>query len=512
MQRADFQSTLVVMSGLAFATLTGFLRQIVIAQQFGVGRAADIYLVAFALPEFVFIALPIVLAPAFLPPFTACRQQEGEAAAMQMGRWATVALLILLSIFTIFIGLSTPVIIDWIGPGFDHAERLRAIQSSRLMLPAINLMGLAILGGVVLQAYRRFLRPAFTTGVYNLTFVVILLTLPMMLLDDRAAWGVTLGAATAMILQWPVWRNFLSRLPLELNEKRKVNPTTSWMWLKQVARLAGPLGLGYTVHHLILIIDRAMATTLIVGSVAALDYASRLAQVVGQLGGLAVSTVLFPSLIAYIESNNLDGARRSLTDALRLVWKITLPACLGLIILRAPLVQVLFEHGAFNRGDTQMVSQALTWYSLSVLADAMCQPLWRVIYAQRQTRTVLAVNALQTGVRVFCNIVLIRYFGYNGLALSAVLGLSIQAFVLGLLVHRQLDFPSKFSRWREVGFVTLAGAIAAGVTYCFDVKFNLGGPVITLLVSGVSGISIYIMVLLCPKYLKKKKNKNLDPV
>jgi putative peptidoglycan lipid II flippase len=493
------------MFGLAFATLTGFLRQIVIAQQFGVGRAADIYLVAFALPEFIFIALPIVLVPAFLPPFTACRQQAGEATAIQMGRWATVALLILLSMFTFVIGLSAPVIMDWLGPGFNPAERLRAIQSSRMMLPAIDLMGLAILGGVVLQAYRRFLLPAFTTAVYNLTFVVILLTLPMMLLDDRAAWAVTLGAAVAMALQWPVWRSFLSPLPLEVNDQRKVSPFASWKWLEQVALLAGPLGLGYTVHHLILIIDRAMATTLGAGSVAALDYASRLAQVVGQLGGLAVSTVLFPSLVEYIEGNNLAGARRSLTDALRLVWMITLPACLGLIILRAPLVRLLFEHGAFNQGDTQMVSKALTWYSLSVLADAICQPLWRVIYAQRQTWTVLTVNGLQTGVRVFGNIVFIRYLGYNGLALSALLGLSVQAFVLGLLVHRQLDFPLKFSGWREVGIVAFAGVFDAVVTYLIDIRFNLGGPVITLLVSGIVGIFIYILVLLCPKYLKKKK-------
>jgi len=159
-----------------------------------------------------------------------------------------------------------------------------------------------------------------------------------------------------------------------------------------------------------------------------------------------------------------------------------------------------------------MVSQALIWYSLSVLADAVCQPLWRVIYALRQTWTVVTVNGLQTVVRVIGNIVFIRYLGYNGIALSAVLGLSIQAIVLGILVYRKLDFPSNLSRWRELGFVTLAGAIAAIVTYSLQIKFNNAGPVITLLISGILGISIYTLVLLCPKYLKRKKNKSLDSI
>ena len=506
MRRKDFRSTLVVMSGLAFATQTGFVRQIVIADQFGAGRAADIFLVAFALPEFFFIALPIVLTPAFLPPFIACRQKAGEATAIQMGRWTTVALFMLLSMFTVVIGLSAPAIMDWLSPGFDLTERARAVQSSRLRLPAIDFMGLAILGGAVLQAYHRFARPAFITAAYNLTFVVVLMALPIMLLEDRAAWGVTLGAAAALALQWPVWRIFLSPLPAETNDLGKVIKSSPRPWVKQVAGLAMPLALGYAVHHLILIIDRSMATTLVTGSVAVLDYALRLAQVVGQLGALAVSTVLFPSLVEHIESKNLAGARRSLTDALRLIWMITLPACLGLMVLRTPLVRVLFEHGAFDRGDTQKVSQALALYALAVLADAICQPLWRVIYAQRLVWTVLAVNALQTVVRVLCNIIFIRDYGVNGLALSAIFGLSLQAFILGILVHRQLDFSIRFTGWREVGMVSIISIIAAIIGCLIASTLPANNPLVVLLVSGGAGALFYLSGLICLKILKKRRN------
>jgi putative peptidoglycan lipid II flippase len=201
---------------------------------------------------------------------------------------------------TFAVGLGAPVYMPWLGQGFDSVERARAIQASQRMLPAINLMGLAIMGGAVLQAYRRFAIPAFTTAAYNLTFIVVLLASPLMPLENRAAWGVTLGAAVALALQWPVWQRFFSPLRSETGDRLKTGFAAPWLWLEQIARLAGPLGIGYAVHHLILFVDRSMATTLGAGSVAALDYAYRLAQVVGQLGGLAVSTVLFPSLIEQI--------------------------------------------------------------------------------------------------------------------------------------------------------------------------------------------------------------------
>lgn len=503
MQREDIQSTSIVMLGLAAATLTGFFRQVILAFQLGSSRTADIYLIAFTLPEFVFVALPIVLIPAFLPPFIACRKQAGEATAIKMGMWVTGALVLLLSLFTLVVGLGAPVYMPWLAHGFNAVERARAIQAGRMMLPAIDLMGLAIIGGAILQAYRRFGRPAFTTSAYNITFIAALLALPVIPLEARAAWGVTLGAVAAFVLQWPVWHSFLSPLSVDANDRKKIDFHSTWMWTERVLRLAGPLGLGYTVHHFILLFDRAMATTLGVGSVAALDYALRLAQFVGQLGGLAVSTVLFPNLIEHLESKNLAGARRSLADALYLVWMITLPACLGLIVLRTPLVRVLFEHGAFDQGDTIMVSQVLAFYALAVLADAVCQPLWRVIYAQHRVWTVLKVNGMQTGIRVLGNLVLIQSFGYNGIAISAIVGLSVQAFVLGYLVFRQPGFRIFAIERKKIVYVTIVSIFCAGLTYIAYILLNGYNSVLTLLISGMVGTIIYILTLLSSKYLKR---------
>ena len=432
MQRDDYRATLIVMFGLAAASLTGFVRQAAVAYQLGAGRAADVYLVAFAVPEFVFIALPIVLSPAFIPLFADCRLRAGETCAWRFGLRVAGVLLVVLLLFTAVAGLGAPLYLGWLAPGFSPHERGQAVQATRLMLPAISLMGLATLAGAALQVYRRFARPVLATAVYNLTFVATLLAASLAAPLDRAAWGVTLGAAAALVFQLPLlWRHRPPPQTLEVFRDFQ-------SLVGQVARLAGPLAAGYAVHHVILFVDRAMATSLGAGSAAALNYAYHLALVVGQLSGLAVSTALFPRLAEQVASDDTAGARASLSGALRFVWAVGLPATCGLILLRTPIVRLLFEHGAFDQAATAAVSGPLIWYGLAVLADALCQPLWRVVYAQRSAWTVLAVNGLQTGLRLLGNLALTPTLGYNGLALSAALGLSVQAVVLWWLVRRRL--------------------------------------------------------------------------
>jgi putative peptidoglycan lipid II flippase len=499
-QRDDYRATWIVMAGLAAATLTGFLRQAAIAHQLGAGRVADVYLVAFAVPEFVFVVLPIVLPPAFIPLFAGCRQQQGEPAAWHFALRVAAALLAALLAFTLVAGVGAPLYLRWLALGFAPLEREQAIWATRLMLPAIGLMGLSTLAGAALQVYRRFARPALATAVYNLIFIVTQLAAPLVAPLGRAAWGVTLGAAAALALQLPfLWRRRPpSPVPAHAAGAaagEAARPVQERPRVGQVARLLGPLAAGYAVHHLILFIDRAMATLLGAGSAAALNYAYHLTLAVGQLSGLAVSTALFPRLAEQVAGGDTSGARASLSGALRFTWTVGLPATLGLILLRVPLVRVLFERGAFDAAATTAVSGVLPWYALAVLADALCQPLWRVVYAQRGAWTVLAVNGIQTALRLLGNLALTPAFGYSGLALSAAVGLAVQAVVLGRLVQRRLGGYLTGAWWRGALRVALAVVTAAGAVYVLSAWLSAAPAPVTLLAAGLLGGLVYLAVL-----------------
>jgi len=491
MRREDYRSTLILMAGLVAATGTGFLREAALAYQLGAGRATDIYLIAFTIPEIVFIALPIILTPAFIPLFTDFLLHEGEAGAWRFGLRVARSLLVLLLALTSFLAVSAPLYVRYLAPGFGPFERDKAIHAMHLMLPAITLMGGAVLAGAVLQIRRRFARPALATALYNVVFVSALFALPMISLVGRAAWGVTLGAAAALLIQGSLlWRY----RPQSLTEQRKDKTAKSALGMKQLVRLAGPLAAGYVVHHMILLVDRAMATTAGAGSVATLNYAYRLALVIGQLSGLAISTAVFPRMAEQAASQDLAGLKSSLAGALRFVWVVGLPASCGLILLRTPAVRTLFEHGAFDAASTAAVSDVLVWYVLAVLADALCQPLWRVVYARRRVWTVLGVNGLQTIIRILCNVALIGSLGYNGLAVSAAVGLTVQLLVLGQIVRRDVGAYLNKEWWQGAASTVLAASVALVVAGLLMSQLSAAPAVVALLVSGGLGTLSYLVV------------------
>lgn len=500
MRDEDTRATLTLMAGLAAATITGYLREAALAYRLGATRSADIYLVAFSLPEFFLIAAPIVLTPAFLPLFAEQRLQQGEQSAWRFARQAAAALASLLLVATAVLAATAPGLMRWLVPGLDPAAREEAARALTRMLPALSLIGVATLAGAALQAYRRFACPALAKAIYNLTFVAALLFLPLTWPVGGAAWGVTLGAAATLLAQAaPLWRHRPARSDRQAGEPVKPDAGA----VAAFARLAAPLAAGYAVHHLILFVDRAMATTAGVGSVAALNYGYRLALVVGQLSGAAVSTALFPRMAEQAAQGDLSGLRASLSGAQRFVWAIGLPACTGLILLRRPLVQLLFERGAFDGAATAAVSSVLAWYALAVLTDALCQPLWRAVYAWRMSGAVVAVNALQTGLRFLANLALIRPLGYNGLALSAALGLAVQLAVLGWLVHRRLGSGAgQQPAWRQsYGSVVVAAAPAAAVM-ALAARWLAAPPLVVLLAGGGLGGLAYLGIL---KWLKRQR-------
>ena len=494
MQRTDIRSTILVMLSLAFATLTGFLRQSVVAGVLGAGRAADIYLVGFAVPEFVFIALPIVLTPVIIPVFSQIRQSSGESPAWRWGGRLSGWLLLLILGLTLAAGLSAPLFIPWLSPGFSASERQQAVQVFYRMLPGLLLMGASVLAGSFLQVYRKFARPVLTTAVYNLVFMGALLYLPLADPLQRAGWGVTLGATGALLFQLPLlWRV----RPAETSAGDNLRPASPSM--REALRLTAWMAAGYGAHHLILFIDRAMATSLGAGSAAVLNYGYHLALAVGQLSGLAVATAMFPGLSEQVGIQELDGARRSISHALGLVWGLALPASLAMVLLRVPIVQVLLQHGAFPPEATQSVGRVMAIYAIAVLADALCQPLWRAVYAQQKGGQVLLVNGIQTAVRLTANLLLIPQFGYNGLAISAIIGLSLQVILLTLLARRNLRWSLSKQTWILSVKIFTAGFAAYGVTWIvktwFENSFLAISPIFLLLAGGALILVVYAVLI-----------------
>jgi putative peptidoglycan lipid II flippase len=362
------------------------------------------------------------------------------------------------------------------------------------MMPAIALQGLVTLAGASLQVYRRFARPALATAVYNVTFAATLWLLPVSWPPRRAAWSVILATGAALFfLAALLWKHRPASASDQAPTARR--DASLGRDVRHMVRFAGPMAAGYAVHHAILLVDRAMATTLDAGRAASLQYAYHLALTIGQVSGLAVSTALFPRLAEQSARDDHGGLRAALGDSLRFVLLLGLPAACALVLLRAPVVELLLRRGAFGSEATLPVSQALIWYTVAVLADAFCQPLWRIVYAQHRPWTVLAVNGAQTAVRLLGNFALLAPLGHRGLAISAAIGLALQAGLLSWWSWRRVGSYLTPMWWRDAGRIVLATS-AASATLALGLQgLDAVPPIVALVAGGSVATLVYLIAL-----------------
>jgi putative peptidoglycan lipid II flippase len=476
------KSTALVMAGILAGNVTGFLREAVIAQHFGLSRWTDAYLIAYTLPEFVFTLLTVVVGGAVIPTFISRRVKEGASSAWSLWGTFTLVLGVTLTVGAAIGIVTAPIYLRWMAPGFSQAELPFIVRLSRPMLMAVVLIGLSVSVSAVLNACRRFTLPSLATAAYNLAFVAAVIGVGAWLGPTVLGWAVLLGAAAHLGLQLPTLKRQLASSTQSQSTTQYLIPNTQYATrntqhvsrltfhvsplrlrsghgftlyvsritfhasrfthhasrLRDIIRLALPLALGYTIHHAAIAVDRALASALTPGSVAALNFGYRLPQVLGQVLGMAVATVAFPSLAEGAAAGDLAGLRRTLAGGLKLLLGLGLLTLAALMMLRVPLLQFLFQRGAFDAVATAMTASLLVWYAPGVLADMLCQPLWRACYAFRDGRIVVIANAIQTAARVSLNLAFIPVLGAQGIALSFSIGLTIQLCLLAVVVRRRL--------------------------------------------------------------------------
>ncbi len=355
---------LATVSGMTLLSrILGFVRDFVIARAFGAGMATDAFFVAFRLPNLLRrMFAEGAFSQAFVPILAEYKNKQGEAVTRPLvNRVATLLGLTVAAVALLGV-LGAPLIIQVTAPGFsaDAGKFALTVELTRITFPYILFMSLVALAGGVLNTWSRFAIPAFTPVLLNLSFIGMALFAapyfdpPVLAL----AWAVVLGGVLQLALQIrPLAR--IGMLP-------RFNIDYSDPGVRRILKLMAPAILGVSVSQISLLINTVFASFLESGSVSWLYYADRLMEFPAGLLGVALGTILLPSL-AKLHADAKPGAFSSLLDwGLRLTLMLTLPAALGLALLSVPLVATLFNYGAFGASDVMQTRSALLAYSVGL--------------------------------------------------------------------------------------------------------------------------------------------------
>ncbi|MDA8225065.1 MAG: murein biosynthesis integral membrane protein MurJ [Betaproteobacteria bacterium] len=412
----------------------GFVRDTIVARSFGASLYTDAFFVALKIPNLLRrLFAEGAFSQAFVPILAEYKARRGHDATRLLIDHTTTLLLLALTAVTLLGMLAAPLVVWLSAPGFVHDPQRfdMTVHMLRITFPYILMISLVSLAGGILNTWSRFGVPAFTPVLFNLALIGAALWLapwchpPAMAL----AWGVVLGGMLQLALQLP----FLHRLGL----LPRLRFSRHDEGVSRILRQMGPAVFGVSIAQLSLLINTIFASFLATGSVSWLYYADRLMEFPTGMLGVALGTILLPSLSQHYADNDATQYSRLLDWGLRLTLLLALPAAAALAALALPLVSTLFAYGHFSIHDTWMTRRALIAYSLGLLGLIMVKILAPGFYARQNIRTPVKIAILTLTATQLMNLLFIGPLQHAGLALAIGLGACINAAILlqRLLAH-----------------------------------------------------------------------------
>ena len=413
----------------------GLLRDMIIANFFGSGMSADAFFVAFRIPNLLRrLFAEGSFSVAFIPVFSEYLQKRSREDTFLLARVVLTSLILILTAVTILGVVLSPLIVRIIAPGFGGMGEKYALTVllTRIMFPYIFLVSVLALFTGILNSMKHFAAPAMAPIFLNLSMITALVFLaPYMRIPTVGlAVGVIVGGILQMLLQVP----FLL--------KRGLSFAPRWLpshpALRKIGILMLPTIFGSAIYQINQLVGTLLASLLREGSVSYLYYADRLVQFPLGVFAISISTAVLPSLSREATDRDFTGLRGTLSHAIRLTMFITIPAMVGLIILREPIVRLLFERGAFDSCTTIMTAQALLFYSLGLWAFAGLRVFVSAFYSLQDTITPVKVAVAAMLVNIVFSLLLMGPLKHGGLALALSLASTMQLVILIFLLRKRI--------------------------------------------------------------------------
>ena len=479
-----FRSSLIVIALLGVDKVVGLLRTQLISAAFGTGGDYDAFTAANQLPEvFVTLISGGALAAAFIPVYSAYLQSDKARESARLANAIITIVLLVLGAVSAVGALFAP----WITrvvlvPGFSAEMQTLTAVLMRVILIQTTLFGVSGVLSSILNAHQHFALPALAPTALHVGYIIGLYLFVPRLGIQGLAWGTVIGGLLHVLIQVPgLLRYGFHYRPVVALRLAGV---------MEIIRLMGPriITLG-TVQIADLFIIR-ITSGLDAGSTSGYFYGYYLQQLPETLFGTAIAVVMFPTMAELFNAGDTEGLKRTAVSALRIIWSLTIPAAVGLVLLGQPAIALFLERGQFTAESTRLVYRVLVFFSVRIVSEATLEVAARLFFAQHDTRTPMFVALGWLAANVGLAYWLVGVLGIGGLALASTIAFTLQSAVLLYLNHRRLGGLA----WRELGLSAGRAVLAAAgmALAVMGVGQVVDGRLPFLIIGAVAGAVTYI--------------------
>lgn len=420
--------------------ITGLLRETLIARAFGAGGMTDAYIVAFRIPNLLRrLFAEGAFSQAFVPILSEYKNKQGPEASKKLVDHVGNTLVWATLLVTILGIIAAPVFIYLIASGLEEFDA--AVWMTRVMFPYISFMAFVALAGGVLNTWREFKIPAFTPVLLNLASILASLFLQQHL--ERPIYAMAIAVFVGGVLQVAIQIPALVKIGML--------PALSWNPLaglgdpgvRRVLKKMGPAVFAVSAAQISLMINTSIASRLAEGSISWLSYADRLMEFPTALLGVALGTILLPSLSKAQADGDQTEYSGLLDWGLRLTFLLALPAAVGMAVLAEPMIATLFHYGKFTDEAAAQSARPLIAYCAGLLGIILVKTLAPAFYAQQDIRTPVRIAIGVLIATQLMNWLFVPYLQVAGLALSIGLGACLNAaFLYAGLRKRGIYHPA----------------------------------------------------------------------
>ena len=449
--------------------LLGLVRETVLAAVFGasVSMQMDAFVVAFRIPNLLRdLFAEGAMTAAFVPTFTRTLTAHGKEAAWRVGNLVMNALVLVTGLLTVLGFVYAREITNLLtSPEFAEVpgKVTLTVQLTRVMLPFLALLAIAAVMMGMLNSLRRFFVPSLSPAMFNVASIFAALVLaplmPRFGLEPIVglAIGTLLGGIGQIALQWPTLRREGFRYQPIVSFKDPV--------VREILRLMAPATIAVAAVQINVAVNTFLATDQEQGAVSWLSFAFRLMYLPIGIFGVSIATASLPDISRQAAADDLRAVRSTVSRGLRMMLMLNVPATVGLIVLAAPIIAMIYERRNFNADDTAATAAALMFYAPGLLGYSAVKIASPTFYSIRDSRTPVVISVASIGVNLALNLALVRVMGYRGLALGTALAAIFNAAGLLWFLRRRLGGLDGRELAAALSKITAASAVMGAVAY-----------------------------------------------
>lgn len=489
------KAALWIMIATMLSKVLGFAREVVLANFYGTGQYADVFLLTLNIPGLIIAVVGSAIATTYIPLYFEAKEKKGNKEALKF----TNNILNICAVITVLIAILglifTEQFVRVFAGGFEGEKFHLAVEFTKIMISGVLFLGVSKIFSSYLQVNDNFVIPGLIGIPYNIIIIaaIIISTKTNILI---LAFGALVAMASQLLFQIP----YAYKKSFKYKPYIKLKDDT----IKDMIKLVLPMLVGVAIGQLNTFVDRALATTLSDGKLSALNYANKLNDFVMALFVTSVVTVIYPKLAKMSNSENNNGFVNTIVKSSNAITLVVLPIAVGAIVLAEPIVKILFQRGQFDAHSTAMTSMALRFYALGLLAMGMRDILYRVFYSMSDTKTPMINGSIALIINIILNILLIKKLDYIGLALSTSVSSIITIILLFISLNKKVGYFGG-DKIIKTGLKSLISSIIMGIVAFFvfnSLSANIGTSMIKDILSVSAGVlagaityGILIMIL-----------------